>query len=309
MNVGGKYMEYKDYYNVLDIDKSATQDEIKKKYRELAKKYHPDLNKGDEKSQDKFKEINEAYEVLGDEEKRKNYDTFGSNFSHGQQFDPSQHGFGGFTYESSDINFSDLFGDLFGGAGGGAGFNMDDIFTGAAGGRRRPSKPKYEFKLGISIEEGYKGGKKDLTININGSRKNIDVNIPKGITSGKKLRVKGDKWGIDGDVYFEIDIRDDGKHRLDGLDITTILNVLPWEAVLGEEVIAETLGGRIKVNIPKGIDSNKRIKIPNRGYEDMKGKKGDLYLEIRIVNSPSLSKEELELYKQLKELSGHNPRR
>lgn len=300
-------MEYKDYYRVLEIDKSATQDEIKKKYRELAKKYHPDLNKGSEKSQAKFKEINEAYEVLGDEEKRRNYDTFGSNYSHGQQFDPSSHGFSGANFEASDINFNDLFGDLFGRGGGG--FNINDMFSGGAGGRATtPEKPRYEFNLKINIEEGYKGSKKDITININGERKDLSINIPKGILPGKKLRVRGDRWGIDGDVYFEIDFRDSRKHSIEGLNITTMLDILPWEAALGEEVIADTLGGKIKVNIPKGISSGKRIKIPKRGYESMKGKKGDLYLEIRIVNSPSLSDEEEELYEKLKELSRYNPR-
>lgn len=304
-------MKYKDYYKVLGIDENASQDEIKKKYRDLAKKYHPDLNKGDEASQDKFKEINEAYEVLGDEEKRKNYDAFGSQsqgWTHGQNFDPSKHGFGGQTFDASDIDFSDLFGGMFGGMGGGGSFNINDIFGGGQRVQRERTVKPYESKLKISLEEGYKGGKKDVTLNIGGERKTISLNIPKGILPGKKLRVKGSSWGLDRDIIFEIEMRKDKKNKLNGLNIVSKMNLLPWEAALGGSVLVETLAGKIRINIPEGTSSDERIRIPKMGYEDMDGKKGDLYMEVNIVNPPTITEEEKELYEKLKELSDYNPR-
>lgn len=307
---GGKQMKYKDYYKVLGVDEKASQDEIKKKYRQLAKKYHPDLNKGDEKSQEKFKEINEAYEVLGDEEKRKNYDAFGSQgWTHGQTFDPSQHGFGGYSFDASDIDFSDLFGGMFGGMGGATSFNIGDLFGGGqrVQRERRPAKP-YESKLKISLEEAYKGAKKDVTLNVGGQRKTISIKIPKGILPGKKLKVKGSSWGLDRDIMFEIEFRKDRNNYLEGLNIVHKLNLLPWEAALGGKVLVKTLSGKLKINIPEGTSSGERIRIPNMGYEDMSGSKGDLYMEVNIVNPPKISSEEKELYEKLKELSSYNPR-
>ena len=312
-------MEYKDYYKILEVDKSASQDEIKKQYRKLAKRYHPDLHPDDKNAQEKFKEINEAYEVLGNEEKKKQYDTFGSsyNFSGGQNFDPSQYGFGDgytYTYSSSDgSGFSDFFNMFFGGGGTqSSGFNINDIFSSSS---RRSSRSgysprqSYESELNITMEEGYNGTTKEVSLNFGGETKNLSIKIPKGIFPGKKLKVKGEKWGISGDILFKINFIDNQKYRLDGLDIISKVGVLPWEAALGTKAIVDTLDGRIKVNIPKGIESGKKIRIPKRGYKDMKNNVGDLYIEINIVNPPHLSKEEEELYKKLREISKYNPRR
>lgn len=311
-------MEYKDYYKILGVDKDTSSEDIKKSYRKLAKKYHPDLNPDDEIAQEKFKEINEAYEVLGDKEKRKQYDMFGSNhnFRAGQNFDPSQYGFGGqgYTYTTSSNagDFSDFFNMFFGGGGSSQGFDMEDLFGGASGratSSRRPQKQSYDTELEISLEEAYSGITKNVSLNFGGQRKKMEVRVPKGILPGKKLRVKGDKWGIDGNVLFEIKLKDNGRDSLDGLDITSKLDVLPWEAALGSQVIVNTLEGRIKVNIPEGIVPGRRIRIPNKGFRDMKKNKGDLYLEINIVNPPNLTEEEKELYKKLNELSQYNPRK
>jgi curved DNA-binding protein len=311
-------MEYKDYYKILGVEKTASQDEIKKSFRSLAKKYHPDLNPNDDKAQEKFKEINEAYEVLGDEEKKKMYDQFGSgyNFSNGQNFDPSQYGFGGpggysYTYNTSDGDFSDFFNMFFGGMGGNQrsssqkGFDLGNLFGGGRKASRRQS-PSYESELNITIEEGYNGVQKDINLNIAGENKNITVKIPKGILPGKKLKVKGEKWGIKGDILFKIKFEEEEKNRLDGLDIVSKLDLLPWEAVLGEKVVVNTLDGKIKIDIPKLISSGKKIRIPGKGYKDMKDNKGDLYIEVNIVNPKSLTEEEIELYKKLKEISKHN---
>ena len=312
-------MEYKDYYKILEVDKNASQEEIKKSFRRLAKKYHPDLNPNDEVAQEKFKEINEAYEVLGDEEKKKKYDMFGSsyNFTGGQNFDPSQYGFGnGYTYtyttSGDGTGFSDFFNMFFGGDSG-SGFNINDLFGGAKGGRAsrrgyRPERQSYDSELNITLEEGYKGTTKSISLNFGGQRKNMTIKVPKGILPGKKLKVKGEKWGIDGDVLFKINFIENEKYKLEGLDIVSKLDILPWEAALGTKVIVDTLEGKIKVTIPKGIEGGKKIRIPKKGYRDMKNNVGDLYIETNIVNPPTLSKEEEKLYKGLSEISKYNPR-
>lgn len=301
-------MEYKDYYKILEVDKNSSQNDIKKAYRRLAKKYHPDLNPNDNKAQERFKEINEAYEVLGDEEKKQKYDTFGSdyNFAGGMNFDPSQYGYS-YSYSDGSGDFSDFFNMFFGGSSSGKsrGFNINDLFGGRRGQAQRQS---YESQLSITLEEGFTGTTKEVSLNFGGEVKRLSIKVPKGILPGKKLKVKGEKWGVQGDIIFKIDLVEDGKTRLDNLDIISITNLLPWEAALGTKAVVSTLDGKIKVNIPKGITSGKKIRIPNKGYIDMKGNRGDLYIEVNIVNPPNLSEEELKLYEKLSEISTYNPR-
>lgn len=215
-------MEYKDYYKILEVEKTASQDEIKKSYRKLAKKYHPDLNKDNPQGQEKFKEINEAYEVLGDEEKRKQYDTFGSNynFSGGQNFDPSQYGFGSYQYSGdfSDLGgFSDFFNAFFSG---GQGRSTGDF---------RSRRQSYESELRLTIGEIYKGTEKSINLNIGGENKSIRVKVPSGILAGKKIKVKGEKWGILGDILFKIILVEEKNIRLEGLDIVKKVEIYPWE--------------------------------------------------------------------------------
>ncbi len=307
-------MEYKDYYKILGVEKTASQEEIKKAYRKLAKKYHPDLNPNDAKAQEKLKEINEAYEVLSDEEKRKKYDAFGSayNFTNGQHFDPSQFGFdnfgNGYSYTyTTNGDFSDFFNMFFGGMDfkgktrtTKSGFDFGNLFGGRKNTRKSPS---YESELNITIEEGYKGTTKNVNLNIAGSNKTITVNVPKGILPGKKLKVKGEKWGINGDILFNIKFIEDGKNKLEGLDLISKLDIVPWQAVLGDKVVVTTLDGKIKVNIPNKISSGMKIRVPKKGYVDMKGNQGDLYLEVNIVIPQNLSDEEIKLYEKLKEIS------
>lgn len=316
-------MEYKDYYKIMGLEKTASQEEIKKTYRKLAKKYHPDLNPGNDKAQEKFKEVSEANEVLSDEKKRKQYDQFGQHgFSSGQQFDPSAYGFGGqggsYSYSSAEGgDFSDFFNTIFGGgqrsgSSSGMGFDIGDLFGGGASAGRRtrpPQRQSYESELKISIEDGYRGIDRDVSLNIGGESKNITVKIPKGITPGKKIKVKGDKWGIDADILFKIDFRESKDLKLEGLNLTRKVEVLPWEAYFGEKVIVDTLNGKIKVDIPAKTESGRRLRLAKKGFVDLKGNTGDLYIEISIVNPPSLSEEEVELYKKLKEVSSYRPRK
>lgn len=308
-------MEYKDYYKILGVEKDASEDEIKKSYRKLAKKYHPDLHPDDEKAQEKFKEVNEAYEVLGDKDKRKQYDTFGSsaNFSGGQNFDPSQYGFGGansYTYTTEGGDFSDFFNMFFGGGGGrqtssrsAGGFDIGDLFGGGARSsrRREPQRQSYESELNITIDEAYHGTTKKMTLNIGGENKAVDIKVPAGILPGKKLKVKGEKWGVNGDILFKINI-EEGRDTLDGLNVNKKLDLFPEEAALGGKKLVETFDGKIKVNIPKGISSGKKIRIPKKGFKDMKKNKGDLYIEMNIVIPGDLSDKEIDLYKELKKI-------
>jgi curved DNA-binding protein len=307
-------MEYKDYYKILGVDKKASTEEIKKAYRKLAKKYHPDLHPNDVKAQEKFKEINEAYEVLSDENKRKQYDAFGSgyNFSHGQNFDPSQFGFGnfgkGYTYTyttEGGENFSDFFNMIFGGKD----FGLGDLFNGRKKGRNpfhkvKTDKPIYESEINITVEEGYNGVTKQITLKIGGEDKTLSVKVPKGILPGKKIKIKGEKAGIDGDIYLKVNFISNENLRLEGLDLYKKVDLFPWDAALGTHIVIDTLDGKkIKIKIPANMKPGKKIKIPKKGYRDMKGKRGDLYIETNIVNPPNLTKEQRRLYEQLRDIS------
>lgn len=298
-------MEYKDYYKILGVDKNSTQDEIKKNYRKLAKQYHPDLHPDDDEAQEKFKEVSEAYEVLGDKEKKQKYDTFGSNynFQGGHNFDPSQYGFT-YTTSGEGSDFSDFFNSFFGSNGG---FDINSIFRGGSSRAASRSRNKYDTELSLTVEEAYNGGDKQVSLNIAGQRKTLSIKIPKGIFPGKKLKVKGEKWGIDGDILFKIKI-DDKDYQMDGLNLTKKVDILPWEAAIGTKIVVKTLDGNIKITIPEGITGGKKIRLTNKGFKDMKGNAGDMFLQINIVNPPELSEEEKKLYEKLKNLSTYNPR-
>ncbi|MDO5724943.1 MAG: J domain-containing protein [Tissierellia bacterium] len=304
-------MEYKDYYKILGVDKSATQEEIKSKYRKLAKKYHPDLHGGDEASQEKFKEISEAYEVLGDKEKRAQYDNFGSsyNFTNGQNFNPNDFGFT-YTTSGSSGDFSDFFDMFFGGSksqnrreNSFKGFSFDNLFGASRNksARKKTQAPAYKSEMTITVPEAYEGCEKELLFNIGGAQKQITVKVPKGMTEGKKLKVKGSKWGLDSDLLLTIHISGDKRNRLEGLDLITTAKVYPWDAYLGGKVTVSPVSGKLKVNIPKGIKPGARLRVPNRGFKDLKGNTGNLYVEFEIVNPEKLTDEQLRLYKELKD--------
>lgn len=300
-------MQYKDYYKILGVEKTATKEEIKKKFRQLAKQYHPDLHPGDEEAEKKFKEINEAYEVLSDDKKRSTYDNFGSNynFQGGQNFDPNSYGFSHFTSGGAG-DFSDFFNLIFGGNfnggdfGGGADSNtgfggFSDLF----GGRRRAQrKEPYESNLDVSIEELQNGTTKKLTLNINGVNHNIDVKVPRGMTPNKRIKVRGSKWGIDRDILFSINVKGNNE-KLEGLDIIRELEVYPWEAYFGGEKVVEVGDDKIKLKLPKNIESGKKIRIKSKGFKDMKGNKGDLFFKVKIKNPSSLNEEQEKMYRTL----------
>ena len=324
-------MEYKDYYKILGIDKKASDAEIKKAFRTLAKKYHPDLHQGDKANEEKFKEINEAYEVLSDKEKRQKYDAFGSNydFRGGQNFNPSDFGFGGFgnagnggTYYRYETNgsggdFSDFFNMFFGGdsqsgSGKASGFNINDIFGGKAQsnkksgfnindlfkGKAKKERQRYNTELYISLDEAYHGSKRSVSLNVDGKNININLNIPKGITAGKSIKVAGEKWGVSGDIYFKIQFLKDSRYELDGLDIKTSVDIYPWGAYFGCERVVEVFDKKIKIKVPKGYDTTKLMRIKGKGFTDMKDATGDLYIRFNMVN-PKLDEMGEKLYKEL----------
>lgn len=307
-------MKYKDYYEILGVSKNADEKEIKSAYRKLAKKYHPDLHQGDEAAAEKFKEVSEAYEVLSDKDKRKKYDTFGSNydFSSGYDFDPSQYGYT-YTTGGSGADFSDFFETIFGssrsGKGGNfsGGFNINDIFgdfsSKSRGRSANKARNKFESELSISIKEAYEGITKNVSLTYNKKEYQVAVKIPKGITRGKKVKVKGEKFGLPGDILFKINIRDEKDFVLYGLDITKTENIYPWDAALGGSKTVETLDGKLKLKIPENFVGGNKMRIPSKGFKDLKGKVGDLYVIFNIVNPKKLSDDQIKLYKELQNLN------
>jgi len=305
-------LKYKDYYEILGVSKNADEKEIKSAYRKLAKKYHPDLHQGDDAAAEKFKEISEAYEVLSDKSKRKKYDTFGSNydFSSGYDFDPSQYGYT-YTTGGSGADFSDFFETIFGSSRSGGnfsgGFNINDIFgdlSGRGNGRTaNKTRNKFESELSISIREAYEGITKNVNLTYKQKEYDIVVKVPKGITRGKKVKVKGEKFGLPGDILFKINIRDEKDMSLDGLDITKKEDIYPWEAAFGSSKTVETLNGKLKLKIPENFVGGNKMRIPSKGFKDLKGNKGDLYISFNIVNPKDLSEKQLKLYKELEKIS------
>ncbi len=312
-------MEYKDYYKLLELDKSASIEEIKKSYRKLAKKYHPDTNRGNPEAAEKFKAINEAYEVLRDPEKRKRYDEIGADFDfrHGYDFDPSQFGFEGyenFNFSSKgNGRYSEFFNLFFGGENG---IDFGNFFKKAAGDGKRNrgfASNAYngrdkEATLEITLKEGFNGSVKNITLNGQEGKRTLAVKIPKGVNNNERIRLhgqgeRGANGGKNGDLFLNIKIKTDANFSLNGTDITTTLDLMPWDAAMGSEAEINTLDGKILLKIPAGIQSDKKIRAAGKGYADRNGIRGDMYIKIRIMNPAAISSEMQELYNKLKEAS------
>ena len=312
-------MKYKDYYKILGLDKNAKKEEIKKAYRKLAKKYHPDKNSGNKESEEKFKEINEAYEVLGDEKKKVKYDNMssGHEFREGYEFDPSKYGFGSWKTGSKSAgqksrNFSDFFDMFFGneGAFASGSFNMEDILSGIG---RQQRGSDIEAELWIDIAEAYSGVTKKVSLRTVDGLKTFSLKIPAGILSGKKIKLKGqgEKGPSErnGDLYVKIHIQEKPGMKLDGLDVIRDMKLSPWEAALGCKVKLDLFDKSISVSIPPGVQTDEKIRIKSMGYRDMNEHKGDWYINVKIVNPSDLSDRERELYSMLMKESRFNPRR
>lgn len=325
-------MEYKDYYKILGVDKKSSKEEISRAFKKLARKYHPDLNPDDKTAEDKFKEINEAYEVLKDEEKRKLYDQLGPNWQHGQDFRPppgyeNVH-FGGFGggggaqgFDAS--GFSDFFETIFGGMGGGMG---GASFRSGAGGdpfgrggfSSRPRRGSdAEASLDLSLEEAYRGGSKTISLTEHepGGRprtKTLNVNIPAGVKDGARIRLAGQgnpgmSGGPAGDLFLRVRIQPHGRYYLDGNNIVTDLAVTPWEAALGASVRVPTMDGEVEMKLPAGVDSGRKLRIRGRGL-GQGANKGDLLVRVMIKSPKELTDEQRELWEKLAEASDFDPR-
>ena len=309
---------YKDYYKILGIEKSASQDEINKAYKKLARKYHPDLNQGDEKAEGKFKEINEANEVLKDPEKRKLYDQLGPNWQHGQHFRQPP-GFenmhfnfgGGKGADFGSSGFSDFFETLFGGRGSFGGAN----FGGSGGGpfngfSQHPRKGRdVEASLSLTLEEAFHGGKKTLTLSgaPGTAPRSLEVNIPAGVRNGARIRLAGQgdpgqMGGPAGDMYLKVALHPHSHFIVDDTDILYDLLLTPWDAALGTDATVPTLSGKVNVKIAPGTGSGKKLRLRGRGLGSGKTK-GDQLVRISIDVREPQSPEAKKLWEQLRDIS------
>ena len=323
-------MKYKDYYEILGVSRDADAAAIKSAYRKLARKYHPDVNKTKE-AEEKFKDINEAYEVLSDKAKRQRYDSLGSNWQGGaQSFDFGGSGFSDF--------FGSLFGDMMGGMAGGHGANFGGFDFSQAGGRgasqarsrRTAQQAKTEDlditkNLNVTAKEIFEGKPISVTFTdmekcpychggycshcggtgIISNPRTVKVKLPKGVTEGKKVRLKGegkaDEYGRKGDLYLVVHFKD-SEYEFDGDNLVKEVEITPPEAVLGCSKDIETLHGKINIKIPAGVSSGQSLRLKQMGLPKNSGY-GDLNAKIKIIVPKNLSNEVIDLYKKIQKLS------
>ena len=322
----------RDYYKILGVSKNASKEDIKKAYRSLARKYHPDLNPDDKMAEEKFKELQEAHEVLSDEEKRKTYDMFGSaEFRPGGQTTWRRAGDPGgssyqYTYSSKDFpGFEDIFKDIFGfrgdprarrGAGRGAGGTFRDIFTYAS--REKPTKGKdLEYQIEIDFNTAIKGGVRDISISRqklnNVITEKLSVKIPPGVATGSKIRVQGKGEsggrGDKGDLYLRIKVKPHPIFKRKQDDIYLELPITYYEAALGKQVDVPTIDGTAKVSIPSGVQNGTKLRLKGKGVQNVKTKaRGNQYVEIKIVMPDNIKESDKEIFEKLAESNPYDPR-
>ncbi|HSW71319.1 MAG TPA: DnaJ C-terminal domain-containing protein [Gammaproteobacteria bacterium] len=319
-------MEFKDYYAILGLARGASEDEIKKSYRKLARKYHPDVSK-ESQAEERFKEVQEAYEVLKDPKKRSAYDQLGANWKSGQDFrpPPGWQPAGGFEdlfsggEGAEDLGgFSDFFSMLFGQSarGGGAeGFHQAHQAFGGGFRKKAPRGQNQRAKIQISLEEAYQGGAKTLQLQvpmadargqIQYTLRTLKVNIPRGIVSGQQLRLAGQ--GIQGgDLFLEIEIAPHRYFKLEGQDIYLTLPITPWEAALGTKIAVPTLGGKVELKLAAGSQGGQKLRLKHRGLP-AKPQAGDQYVILQILTPPAKTEAARALYEQMAQALPWNPR-
>lgn len=294
-------VKFKDYYDTLGVTKSATEKDIKAAYRKLARQYHPDVNKGNKQSEEKFKEVAEAYEVLKDAEKRRRYDQLGSNYKAGADFRPPP-GFADFNFNAGagGAPFSDffemLFGQQFGGAQG-SGFRT-------AGGQPQQQRRRIdqEAEIELSVEELAKGTTRTLQISGGGQKnRTLEVKIPPGVRAGSKVRVAGDQ--NTGDLYLKVKVKPHPYFTIDGDNLVAELSLSPAQAVVGSEAMVNTLDGPVRIRVPASTQSGRMLRLRGKGLPKLKGAPpGDQLVRVKITIPSDISDEERKLYEQLAEL-------
>lgn len=299
-------MEYKDYYKILGVKRDVSQADLKRAYRKLARKYHPDVSK-EANAEERFKEVNEAYEVLGDSEKRSSYDQLGANWKNGQNFNPPPDWGGGFDFnqfgagaqQAGGAGFSDFFESLFGGGMGGAGFQQGQP-------HQRARKPASQTaNVSVDLEDVFSGGSTRVVL---AGGKKLEVKIPKGIEEGKKIRLSG-KASNGGDLLLKIHIKKHPRYTLDGKNVSVNLPIAPWEAALGSSVEVETLSGKLKLKVPQNSQSGKRMRLKGRGLPySGSASKGDLFVVLQIVTPPAKTEEDRQFYLEMQNKFDWNPR-
>jgi curved DNA-binding protein len=297
-------MEFVDYYNILGLAKTASEEDIKKAYRKLARKYHPDLNPNDKEAQRKFQQINEANEVLSDPEKRKKYDQYGKDWKHAEQFEQAsrQRGAGGFgsgqsydeSYGSGDFgDFSDFFQSMFGGA------------TGTRQGRTAFKGQDYQAELTLTLRDAATTHQQTLTIN----NKKVRITIPAGIGNDQKIKLKGygspgTNGGPAGDLVITFKIADDPLYKRSGDDLYTTAFIDLYMAVLGGETTIDTLDGKLKLKVAAGTQNGTKVRVRGKGFPLYKqeDKKGDLFVTYQVTIPTALSEKEKQLFAELANL-------
>lgn len=297
-------MDYKDYYKILGVERNASEDDIRKAYRKLAMQYHPDRNPNDKQAEERFKEINEAYQVLNDPKKRAHYDKFGSDYANWQRrgapgdFNWDQYGGfpGGVRVEYGDLD------DLFGGDAGGFSDFFRTLFGRGAEGagtstrtRARQQSQGYQQELEITLDEAYQGTTRLLQTD--GKQK--QVRIPAGVRTGSKVRVAG--AGPNGlDLYLIVEVKDDPRFERRGNDLHTTATANVFTAILGGEADVETLSGKVKLNIPAGTQPEQIFRLAGRGMPSLKNanEKGDLYIRLKVQIPKYLSAKQRELLEE-----------
>ncbi len=296
-------MEYRDYYKILGVDRKASQDEIKKKYRKLALKHHPDRNPNDKNAEEKFKEINEAYQVLSDPKKRARYDQLGSSYSQWQQRGgaPNDFNWGDWATGQPSGGGRVSYDDIFGGGGGGDVFSefFQAIFGmgGAGAGPRRRAQPqrRYEQPITISLAEAYNGATRLLQ----SEGRRVQVKIPPGAKTGTKVRVKGEAPG-GGDLYLKITVDKNPRFERKGNNLHTKTTIDVFTALLGGEASVQTLNGKIMLNIPSGTQPEQVFRLSGRGMPNLRNPqtKGDLYVRVKVKIPKKLTAEQKRLLEQ-----------
>lgn len=315
-------VQFRDYYETLGVPKTATDDEIKSAFRKLARKYHPDVAKDKKTAEEKFKQINEAYEVLSDPEKRKKYDQLGADWNQpggfqpppgwgGQQqpgggFQQWSSGNGGVEFEFGGTGFSDFFEAFFGGGRGRSAFGgFGQRPTGAERGS------DVEADIMVTLEEALHGSTRTVSLRRAGSNKveSYQVKIPRGVHEGQRIRLAGqgeagERGGQKGDLFLRVRLARHPDFSVEGSDLIHEVKMAPWQAVLGTELKVPTLEGDVRLKIPPGTRGGQRFRLRGRGLPTSSGGRGDLYVDVQIDIPKKITERERDLWRELAKLHG-----